>query len=1181
MTKRNTDDYWVQQLADLKAEVRALKGAAVRFAELPVTAVDPATSTFTVDIIGPDGEIQQLSGLDSGSQLMPEVGDVARIATAGAQPIYQPRTIAANAITNREISPNSVSEESLTFSIADIGGTTVYYGPTQPSGPPLIGDLWVQVTDPGPPAQHQTLRWNGTAWQLLADQKVTQALLDAANAQSTADGAASKAASALVDASNAASAASTAQTTANAKNKSFSQTTAPTTTQGLTVGDEWIDTDDGSKRYYWNGTAWTTTPIGAAAISATSRQLGSVTTYRQATAPTGTLIIGDLWIDSDDNSLYQYTATGWVASQDTGIQQALTNAATAQTAATTAQTSANAKTTTFYQISQPATTGRVVGDMWVDTDDGNKIYTWNGTAWTATLFSAQALNVTARQLGAITIYRQISQPVSAIAGDYWLDSDDGNKPYLYDGTTWTIVQDQQVITALNNAATAQATADSKVRIFPQASPPTGLTAADEGDEWMDTDDSNKIYIWDNTGTIQRTNYLLNPSFESDAAGTLTAPTNWTISFGGTTGTRTVTIVASGATYGTKVARIAGATLSTLNTAYIGFSQVIPVAPGDIVNIIAFNVAYTVVSASQRPEFLVEWLNASNTVISSLTDTSQATMGTAGTRATASYDTTAAPASTATARITIRRRGTLTTGGTNVANADLSVDAMMVEKNRPTNAPTTYFDGSTGGEARWNTPAAAPYSSTSTTWQESTAGAYAWQPRLIRNNAIQPQSLVASNVVATGTVSAALLEAILVLASVVIAGDPAGNHARLESTGLRFYRTVFEGLVESGRFGFGPGDFTGGGSDVNGNLAWTIDDVGQGNFSNANITGDPLIMGEAFSSWLGRASGGGNGSGGVYGAEHWYGFDAAGIIGSITGEAGLIEMSVEVSAERQYLLCMETAYLRTDPLGEMILRIRDGGLNAPSGTSPQIHFRRFSHGVANYDQHVFTPGMWVPSYTGTHRLLMTAERSPGAPGTVAITQGNGGPAGPTIYCLDLGPAKQILATMNRGAGGTPPPVRQYWVELQPDSWATYKGDGTARTDIPNDVVQGYDSVNGDCWGKWLFTLPSIVGTVDKVEFDIQTNYTANPSGASVNWNITSSTGATQSKLRTDFTPSDLYPRLGKKTEEFPTDWRVQFKNTPTTGARAVGVTAGPAGGSSSNFYARFAANSARLRVWFTQ
>jgi hypothetical protein len=59
---------------------------------------------------------------------------------------------------------------------------------------------------------------------------------------------------------------------------------------------------------------------------------------------------------------------------------------------------------------------------------------------------------------------------------------------------WTLVQDQDIIDALANAATAQATANGKVLTYAQDEPPANLNAAENnGDIWMDTNDDNKLY----------------------------------------------------------------------------------------------------------------------------------------------------------------------------------------------------------------------------------------------------------------------------------------------------------------------------------------------------------------------------------------------------------------------------------------------------------------------------------------------------------------------------------------------------------------------------------------------------------------------------------------------------------------------------------------------------------------
>ncbi|MBO6253104.1 MAG: hypothetical protein J6O49_05560, partial [Bacteroidaceae bacterium] len=97
-----------------------------------------------------------------------------------------------------------------------------------------------------------------------------------------------------------------------------------------------------------------------------------ITTFYQAAQPTAN-VVGDLWIDTDDgNKLYRYNGSSWQEVRDTGIQSALT-------AASTAQTTADSKIITFAQASQPTATD--IGDLWIDTDDNNKLYRWNGSTW--------------------------------------------------------------------------------------------------------------------------------------------------------------------------------------------------------------------------------------------------------------------------------------------------------------------------------------------------------------------------------------------------------------------------------------------------------------------------------------------------------------------------------------------------------------------------------------------------------------------------------------------------------------------------------------------------------------------------------------------------------------------------------------------------------------------------------
>ena len=97
---------------------------------------------------------------------------------------------------------------------------------------------------------------------------------------------------------------------------------------------------------------------------------GKIDSFFQASMPTGT--IGDLWIDSDDgNKLYRHNGTTFVEAQDDGISTAIL-------AASDAQATADGKVTTFYVEATP--TAEAVGDLWYKPST-NYLTRWNGSAW--------------------------------------------------------------------------------------------------------------------------------------------------------------------------------------------------------------------------------------------------------------------------------------------------------------------------------------------------------------------------------------------------------------------------------------------------------------------------------------------------------------------------------------------------------------------------------------------------------------------------------------------------------------------------------------------------------------------------------------------------------------------------------------------------------------------------------
>lgn len=146
----------------------------------------------------------------------------------------------------------------------------------------------------------------------------------------------------------AANAAQQAQTTADGKNKIYYQNTQPGLT-GNKKGDTWFDTGSGYKAYVWNGTAWSSSPFGSAAIADDAITLAKVGADLQS------------FMDGINSK------------------------------ALAAQTSADGKNTVFYQTTQPPTTGRKTGDTWFDTDDGNRIYRWDGSKWAVAQFGTNAI----------------------------------------------------------------------------------------------------------------------------------------------------------------------------------------------------------------------------------------------------------------------------------------------------------------------------------------------------------------------------------------------------------------------------------------------------------------------------------------------------------------------------------------------------------------------------------------------------------------------------------------------------------------------------------------------------------------------------------------------------------------------------------------------------------------------
>ncbi|HEX8349297.1 MAG TPA: hypothetical protein VF598_05005, partial [Hymenobacter sp.] len=306
----------------------------------------------------------------------------------------------------------------------------------------------------------------------------------AAAAHAAADAAAILATGAQEDASEALLAAADAQGAADGKAVTYFQDNAPTGPVAGDAGDLWFDTNDGSKLYQWSGSAWILRQdAAAAAASAANAQVTAntkIVTFYQTSAPTA-LATGDLWVDTDDNNkLYRWSGSAWVDVRDLTISAAQAAANTAIANAASAQSSADGKAVTYFQTTAPTGLGAGdSGDLWFDTDDSNKLYQWSGSIWILRQDSAAAAASAAVAQAAangaqitanskITTFWQTSNPTALAVGDLWVDTDDNNRLYRWNGSTWSDVRDATIATALAaanaaiaSAGSAQATADGK------------------------------------------------------------------------------------------------------------------------------------------------------------------------------------------------------------------------------------------------------------------------------------------------------------------------------------------------------------------------------------------------------------------------------------------------------------------------------------------------------------------------------------------------------------------------------------------------------------------------------------------------------------------------------------------------------------------------------------------------
>lgn len=136
------------------------------------------------------------------------------------------------------------------------------------------------------------------------------------------------------------------------------------------------------------------------------------------------------------------------------------------------------KNRTYAQDEAP-TEGMVEGDLWIDTNDSNKLYRYSGEDW-----------VEYATAGGAQTFAQAEAPTEGMtAGDLWIDTNSENALYRYSGSAW---EDYTAVTGANTYSSDE--------------PPT--TGLRNGDLWVDTSDNNNLYRYSDGAWVSvRDSYL--------------------------------------------------------------------------------------------------------------------------------------------------------------------------------------------------------------------------------------------------------------------------------------------------------------------------------------------------------------------------------------------------------------------------------------------------------------------------------------------------------------------------------------------------------------------------------------------------------------------------------------------------------------------------------------------------
>ncbi|GFZ24213.1 hypothetical protein CMETHOX_21360 [Lacrimispora indolis] len=369
-------------IGKLKADVADIDTAMIGKADIDLANIKNGCITTAMIGTGVIGTTQIADGSITDAKI---VGLTANKITAGRLDAAQIEVVNLNAanitvgtINGVQIAPGAITGDKLAQQVNDQitgaaniaqqaqttadGKNKIYYQNTQPGlTGNKKGDTWFDTAN-----GYKAYVWDGTKWS--ASPFGSSALSDAVNSSITTAG--SNASTALANAAAAKTAADQAAKEA--------QTAQSNAIAAKTAADQAAKDLEAAEK----NLAAVTGRVDATEEEIAAAQSAVTTAQNKANAAAQAAATAQSTAD---------TAKQNAAAAQTKADSAYSLADQAKKAAATAQASADGKNTVFYQTAQPPTTGRKTGDTWFDTDDGNRIYRWDGSKWAAAQFGTNAI----------------------------------------------------------------------------------------------------------------------------------------------------------------------------------------------------------------------------------------------------------------------------------------------------------------------------------------------------------------------------------------------------------------------------------------------------------------------------------------------------------------------------------------------------------------------------------------------------------------------------------------------------------------------------------------------------------------------------------------------------------------------------------------------------------------------